>query len=84
MSILFSPIGESDPIRGYYDGPLLHILRNYPDIDKVYIFLTDKMKENKEKVNQGLKETIKRILEINYIESNIIEAHDYNIFYPIF
>lgn len=84
MSILFSPIGESDPIRGYYDGPLLHILRNYPDIDKVYIFLTDKMKENKEKVNQGLKETIKRILEINYIESNIIEAHDYNVFYPIF
>lgn len=84
MSILFSPIGESDPIRGYYDGPLLHILRNYPDIDKVYIFLTDKMKENKEKVNQGLKETIKRIMEINYIESNIIEAHDYNVFYPIF
>ena len=26
MSILFSPIGESDPIRNNYDGPMLHIL----------------------------------------------------------
>ena len=84
MSVLFSPIGESDPIRNYYDGPLLHILRYYPDIDKIYIFLTGKMKENKEKVNRGLKETIKRNLEISYIESDIVAAHDYNIFYPIF
>lgn len=27
--VLFSPIGRSDPIRGNFDGPFLHIIRNY-------------------------------------------------------
>ena len=27
--VLFSPIGNSDPIRGFHDGPWLHICRHY-------------------------------------------------------
>lgn len=37
--ILFTPVGMSDPIRGNYDGPFLHILR-YKKPEKAYVFLT--------------------------------------------
>lgn len=42
--VLFSPIGRSDPIRGNFDGPFLHIIRNYKP-KKAYIFLTKEMWE---------------------------------------
>ena len=28
-TVFFSLIGKSDPTRGNYDGPFLHILRHY-------------------------------------------------------
>lgn len=84
MSVLFSPVGESDPIRGYYDGPLLHILRNYKDIDKVYAFLTSKMRKNKSLVDKAIGNSIKRKMEIKYIETEIEKANDYDIFYNEF
>ena len=38
MRILFSCMGTSDPVRGYRDGPMLHILRHYrPDIAVVFL-----------------------------------------------
>lgn len=40
MSILFTCMGTSDPVRGYRDGPMLHILRHYRP-ERVYVFLTD-------------------------------------------
>lgn len=84
MSILFSPIGESDPIRNYYDGPLLHILRTYTDISEVYAFMTKSIQKNKEILERGILETIKRDVKINYIDSEIEQANDYNIFYDKF
>ncbi|NLJ90974.1 MAG: CRISPR-associated protein Csm6 [Clostridiales bacterium] len=46
--ILFSPIGGSDPISNFHDGPMLHILRVYkPDI--VYLYLSKEMCDFKEK-----------------------------------
>lgn len=36
--VLFSPVGTSDPIRGYKDGPMLHIARVYRPY-KIYIFI---------------------------------------------
>ncbi len=40
--ILFSPIGDTDPIRGCYDGACLHIIRYYrPKV--VYLFFTKDM-----------------------------------------
>lgn len=36
--ILFSPVGDSDPMRDYHDGSLLHIARHYhPDMVQLYL-----------------------------------------------
>ena len=43
--ILLSPIGATDPIRGYHDGPLLHIVRHYRP-HTVYLYLTSDMEAN--------------------------------------
>ena len=53
MTILFTPAGDTDPVRGFRDGAILHILRHYPQVEKVILFLTKEMeeKENKEKCN---------------------------------
>ena len=33
MKLLFTCMGTSDPVRGYHDGPMLHIIRHYrPDV----------------------------------------------------
>ena len=89
MSILFSPIGESDPIRNNYDGPMLHILRNYKDIDKCYLFLTERMKQNYEdrlyqNVLEDFGERSSRNITYEYILSNIIQANDFDIYYSPF
>ena len=44
-TILISPIGNTDPIRNGYDGPLLHIARYYKP-DKIYLILTNEMYKN--------------------------------------
>jgi len=43
-TILFTCIGTSDPVRGYRDGPLLHILRHYRP-EKVCVFLSKEAEE---------------------------------------
>ena len=41
-SVLFSCFGTTDPVRGYRDGGMMHIMRHYrPDV--VYLFLTDEI-----------------------------------------
>ena len=38
MKILYSAIGTTDPIRGCYDGAMLHIIRHYkPDMAVLFI-----------------------------------------------
>lgn len=37
--VLFSPLGRSDPIRGFRDGPFLHICRTYKP-ERVYMYLS--------------------------------------------
>lgn len=49
-SVLFSPIGASDPVRSEHDGPMMHILRHYRP-EKVYLFLTKQMADREEKHN---------------------------------
>lgn len=42
---LFSPIGNTDPIKYLYDGSMIHICRYYqPDV--VYLYLSKEMMEN--------------------------------------
>lgn len=41
-TILFSPVGTTDPVANYKDGPMLHICRHYkPDL--VYLYLSKEM-----------------------------------------
>ena len=48
MSILYSPAGDTDPIRGMHDGAMLHIIRHYrPRMAK--IFLSKDMVEKEER-----------------------------------
>jgi CRISPR type III-A/MTUBE-associated protein Csm6 len=42
--VLFSPIGDTDPVRGGYDGAMLHIVRHFKP-KKVYLYFTKKMSE---------------------------------------
>ena len=45
---LFSPIGNTDPIKYLYDGSMIHICRYYqPDV--VYLYLSKEMMENHKK-----------------------------------
>ena len=45
--ILFSPIGATDPIRDFFDGPMLHIVRHYRErgLWKVVLFCTKEMSQ---------------------------------------
>ncbi len=40
--ILFSPLGMTDPIRGFRDGAMLHICRVYQP-EKVYLYMTQEI-----------------------------------------
>ena len=45
--VLFSPIGNTDPIRECYDGACLHIVRHYQP-DEVVLFFTKEMWEREQ------------------------------------
>ena len=42
--VLLSCVGTSDPVRGYHDGGMLHIMRYYRP-QKVYIFLSQEIED---------------------------------------
>jgi len=78
--ILFSCIGTSDPIRGDYDGPMLHIVRHYKP-KKVYLFFTKEMNTRIDKY--GYAWCIKQInskCEVKNIITDIDNPNDYSIF----
>jgi len=78
--VLFSPIGATDPVRNYYDGPLLHIVRHYRP-SKVYLFFTKEMAGKIEEIKEAL-QGFK--VEIEIIQSDIENPHDFDIFMDIF
>lgn len=84
MNILFTPAGDTDPVRGYHDGAMLHILRHYP-VDRVVLFLTDDMGK-REKRNQlytkGI-HSVKPDCPIDYVYSNITDPQDYEKLTPV-
>jgi len=71
MKILVSFIGNSDPVRGGYDGPMLHIARhNRPD--KIFLLLTKRMQQEERKTYlnkaiQHLMRTQSRNIDIEFI-----------------
>lgn len=78
MRILFTPAGDTDPIRGFRDGAILHILRHYP-ADKVIIFLTKDMEEKEESM-QCYSKAIAMLAPacaVTFIKSGITEPQDF-------
>ena len=75
MSILYTPAGDTDPIRYFYDGAILHIIRTYkPKL--VRIFLSAEMAK-KEESRQIYSKAIKRnapACQIEFIKTNIVDV----------
>ena len=79
--ILFSPLGDTDPVRGCYDGAMLHILRHYHPA-RVVLFYTKDMAE-KEYRDHRYTRAIHRTAPdcvIEEIFTDIQEAHLYESF----
>ena len=51
MRVLFTPVGDTDPVRGYHDGGMLHILRHYAPVDRVLYFSRKKWKIRKRRAD---------------------------------
>ena len=82
--ILFSPLGDTDPVRGCYDGAMLHIVRHYQP-ERVVLFYTHDMAE-KECRDHRYTRAIRRTAPdcvIEEIFTNIQEAHLYESFSKI-
>lgn len=87
---LFSPIGNTDPIKYLYDGSMLHICRYYkPDI--VYLYLSKEMMENHKKDNRYVRslellgEFLHHKFDIRIIENpEMINVQQYDVFYNEF
>lgn len=81
INVLFSPIGTTDPARGDFDGPMLHIVRHYRP-SKVVLYLTAKMAEY-ERQYQWYSWFIRKLspeTELRMIWSGIEDASDFSLF----
>lgn len=61
--VLFSPVGTTDPVRGGFDGGMLHIVRHYKP-NKVYLYYTEEMKKRDQDDNKCER-------AINYLDKDI-------------
>lgn len=89
-TVLFSPIGGTDPISNDRDGSMLHICRIYRP-DKVVLFMSKEICEFHNKDNryiyclEKLGELIGQEFEYELImEPELSDVHDYNYFYSRF
>ena len=89
-TILFSPIGTTDPIRNLRDGSMLHIARYYkPDI--IYLYFSHEMYLRHKKDNRYVYclEQLAKIIDHNFdirciIRNELIEVQKHEIFYEDF
>ncbi len=86
MRILFSPVGKADPLTMLGDGPMLHLVRHFQP-DKVILFLSPRMVQydnkygNYKRAIELLSNELGRAIpEIEYIYSEIEEAHKYDLY----
>ena len=78
MRILFTPAGDTDPVRGFHDGAILHILRHY-DVDKVILVLTKDMEDKEAAMGCYAKgiESVSPQTTLTYIRSGITEPQKF-------
>lgn len=83
MRILYTPVGDTDPIRGCYDGAMLHIVRHYnPDIA---ILVLSKDMEKKEATNHRFTKALKHVkadLDITLIHTGLEDVHRIDTLQP--
>ena len=87
---LFSPVGNTDPIKYCHDGSLMHICRHYkPDV--VYLYLSREIAEIHRKDNRYVKslellgEFIHHKFDIRIVENNnMVDVQQYDVFYDEF
>lgn len=87
---LFSPIGNTDPIKYFYDGSMLHICRYYqPDV--VYLYLSNEMIQHHERDNRYVRsiellgEKLGHNFEVHVIKDEaMIDVQQYDLFYHAF
>jgi CRISPR type III-A/MTUBE-associated protein Csm6 len=85
QNILFSPIGKTDPYRGGYEGPMLHIARHYSPA-KAYLFLTEEMGKDEKKDGRfsrsllKLSEMLGFKCDVELIFSDIKDPSDFDAF----
>lgn len=79
--ILFSPLGMTDPIRDFYDGACLHIVRHYHP-SKVVLFLTAEVETIHKKYSPYTRaiESVAPGTLVKIIESHITKPHLYDEF----
>lgn len=79
--ILIAVIGNTDPIRGQYDGPLLHIVRWYRP-EKVFMILTEEIARTELEYHQN-EEAIHMLApscEVELINTGVRDAHSFDDF----
>lgn len=84
MRILYSPIGDTDPIRGMRDGAMLHIVRHYQP-DKVVLFLSRDMaeKEHNTAVYTKAIQSVQSNIIIEHFESDLVDVHRIDALMPL-
>jgi len=79
--VLFSPVGNSDPINDNYDGPMLHIIRHYSP-HTVVLFMSKEIAKYHHSDDRYVK-AIKHVApdtRVEIEESDIENAHDFDAF----
>jgi CRISPR type III-A/MTUBE-associated protein Csm6 len=83
--VLFSAIGDTDPVRGGFDGPMLHIVRKYHPA-KVYLFLTADMSKRDGDTNcyERAIHHVAPECEVVKYPTDIKNASDFDAFHDLF
>lgn len=89
--VLFTCVGTTDPVRGFRDGGVLHIMRHYRP-QKVYLFLSKEMSDY-EHADQRFSKTIQYVRDhwenyapqLVFCDSGVVNAADLDAVYdPLF
>ena len=79
--VLFSPVGNSDPINQKFDGPMLHIVRHYHP-HTVVLFMSREVAQYHHRDGRYVKaiEHVAPGTSVEIEESDIGNAHDFDAF----
>lgn len=84
MCILYTPAGDTDPIRNFYDGPILHIIRTYhPTLVKIFLSKDMTKKEDDRHVYSKAIKYIAPTCKIEFIRTDITKVFSMDKLLPL-